>query len=194
MDLTYGAWWHKDEISVCVDHSQYFDCEQEVCSPVSSLAFDVSLLSALQSWDSDYTGVRYRFNLQTSCRGADLVVRWGRSPEYKDPEWLGITRLNVVGTKIESAIIIMNVDEKEWCRDVNIDAGTIRKEGCYAVYDTFVHEVGHVLGLKHSSDPESYMYAQSTTSPLVASNKRKTKEDLKVLRRFYGNPDLTQKK
>jgi predicted Zn-dependent protease len=194
MDLTHSAWWHKDEISVCVDHSQYFDCEQEVCSPVSPIAFDASLLSALAAWDSEYKGVRYHFSLQTSCRDADVVVRWGRSPEYKDPDWLGITRVNTSGNKINSAFIIMNVDEKEWCRDVNLDSGTIRKAGCYSVYDTFIHEVGHVLGLSHSDDPKSLMSPSSTTDPVEASSKTQTKEDLKVLRRFYGNSDLSQKK
>jgi predicted Zn-dependent protease len=88
----------------------------------------------------------------------------------------------------------MNVDEKEWCRDVNLDSGTIRKAGCYSVYDTFIHEVGHVLGLSHSDDPKSLMSPSSTTDPVEASSKTQTKEDLKVLRRFYGNSDLSQKK
>lgn len=195
MDLTYNAWWHKDEITVCLEESIYYSHENSVQSPVSHLGTMTALVSALEVWDNPYLGLRLKFSYQMNCRNSDISVTWGRSTEYTlSDDWLGITRTDYSRNQINSTQIVLNVDEKRWCRDVNIDAGTIRKDGCYSVYDTLVHELGHSIGLNHSSEKTSYMLSSSTDSSGESSIRTVTKEDLRVLKSVYSQNQISQVK
>jgi len=195
MDLTYNAWWHKDEITVCLEDTIYYSHENPVQSPVSQLGTATALISALEVWDDSDLKLRLRFSYQMNCRNPDIRVTWGRSTEYTESDsWLGITRVDFSKRYIRSTEIVLNVDEKSWCSDVNIDSGTIRKNGCYSVYDTLIHEIGHAIGLNHSTDTNSYMFGQSSNEIYEVIRRDVTKEDLRVLRSVYSQNELTQVK
>ncbi len=189
MNLTYNAWWHKDVVEVCLEDKVLYSVGHDVPTPVSRLGTIAALVSALEVWDADPLGLRLRFHYTAYCRDPDIRVSWGRRTEYDAPDWLGITRLTYDGSVLRSARIILNVDEAEWCRDVNLDGGTIRRPGCYAMFDTLVHEMGHAIGLDHSSDPTSYMISASSTRPQSTGARTVTKEDLRVLRDVYATTE-----
>jgi hypothetical protein len=195
MDLTYDAWWHKDEITVCIEDSIYYSAENTIQTPVSRVGTTAALVTALAAWDAEHLGLRLKFSYETRCRNPDIKVTWGRNTEYTvNNEWLGITRVDYTGSTFRSAKIILNVDEKEWCNDVNLDAGTIRHSGCYSVYDTLVHEVGHAIGLNHSSDPNSFMVSSSSANVEKTSRRHITSEDLRVLKSVYSSSEISQTK
>lgn len=193
MDLTYNAWWHKDEITVCLEESIYYSHENSVQSPVSQLGTMTALVSALEVWDDPGLSLRLKFSYQMNCRNPDIKVTWGRHTEY-DGDWLGITRVDYDANRINSTEIVLNLDEKEWCRDVNIDSGTIRKDGCYSVYDTLVHEIGHAIGLDHSTDEKSFMYFNSSDEIYEVIYRSVTREDLHALKKVYSRNQLSQVK
>lgn len=56
---------------------------------------------------------------------------------------------------------------------------------CVSMFNVFVHEFGHVLGLDHSDDPNSVMYS---VMPLGPTRKALTTDDIRAVRELY-QPD-----
>ncbi|HKE15050.1 MAG TPA: matrixin family metalloprotease [Kofleriaceae bacterium] len=117
---------------------------------------------AMTAWRNalDGTGVSMAMNASSgSLVSGDGInsVRWTFDASDPDIEVGLLARTNlsyaVDDGSIEEADIVVNAAEFTW---------TVTRDGCSRQYDlaaTLTHELGHVLGLAHSLDPEATMFA-----------------------------------
>jgi len=120
------------------------------------------LWEALEQWTSD--GEPVRFVRAVSANRADVIGDWvGRLPGRS----LGRTRRQEVGGTSLSARVTLALLARRGrpiAEDVQLGAA--------------LHEVGHLLGLKHERDRRSIMYPEVWASAV-------SPHDLAVLRRLY---------
>jgi predicted Zn-dependent protease len=180
MDLAYGAWWHKDDISICYQESS------SVRSPLTDAAVVGSMARAAAEWSKQEFGLRYRLVITTRCETADIKVLWNRGSAFSTDEWLGMTTSKSSIERILGVTIHLNADDTGWCKGLNPEGGKLRQEGCYSVYDTIVHEVGHALGLDHSEDDKSFMVDWSSPYTSETAIRSVTPADLETLQKYYG--------
>lgn len=89
-----------------------------------------------------------------------------------------VTTYRQRGKGLVDADIVINEQTHRW-RDGGAGDGTT-----YDLGNTLAHEVGHMMGLAHSDDPEATMYAQAF--PSETSKRDLHADDVAGLRALYG--------
>lgn len=110
------------------------------------------------------------------------------APNYGDPRF-GDVRLGAVPMSLDSLAVAIPHDDPvagSWSGDVLFNS-EVNFASIDEVFAVALHEIGHVLGLGHSADPQSPMY-----ETLDASRRTPSAADLQALQGLYGSraPDL----
>ncbi len=107
---------------------------------------------------------------------APICIEWGNYPNPQRPYEVGRT-VNRIRERqgrqwIESSDIILQKNPK-----INVHLDELGRQ--QQLYATFLHEIGHALGLEHTQEPVSIMFHKSLQNVIF------TPEDIAQLHRLY---------
>lgn len=125
------------------------------------------ILESFDAWCSA-SGNKLSYKLETDPARADAVVEWVARPmshveKNRQRSEAGLTTLNYVGDgKIEHALIQIETYDFDKNREV---ADSVIKGVC-------LHELGHAIGMGHSSYVKDIMYFQQTPRQLLSLSPR----------------------
>lgn len=131
--------------------------------------YTITMKHAFSEWDR-LTNGKVRFKYVDSPNTAQIQVYFVKKIKYSDRA-IGLTKTSYVGKNKKMAKAVIYIAEKN---DYGV---SLRKDETYTV---MLHEIGHAIGLEHSSDPKSVMYYAENDIQEISKN------DLRQLRRLYG--------
>lgn len=133
---------------------------------------------AVRQWEAAAFG-QLRLEATSRPDQADIKLLWSDSPVYgrefevghtdralKPPHWIQLVTITLVTHPA-------------------IDQQLSAKQQADRLYVTFLHELGHALGLEHSTDKRSVMYHQGWL------NTQLSRQDTDALRRLYADAQPT---
>lgn len=133
--------------------------------------YSLMMRHGFAEWDR-LTNGNVRFRYVTSPNTAQIQVYFVKQIDQKEHDRaIGMTRTWNVGRekKMSKAIIYIAERDKQ--------GRELRKDQAYT---TILHEIGHAIGLEHSSDPKSAMYYAENDIQEISKN------DLRQLKKLYG--------
>jgi hypothetical protein len=135
--------------------------ERDVALPDWNAVYPLMAERAFNEWQE--AGFPLRFAIVLTQADADMTIRWVDKFGSESGEMIGIAK------KIR--------DEHGWLVSAEIRIATHDRQGKplppELVAGTARHEIGHALGLGHSSAPTDVMYPESNT-PLISAADKKT--------------------
>lgn len=133
--------------------------------------YSLMMKHGFAEWDR-LTNGKVRFKYVNSANVAQIEVRFVKQINQKQHDRaIGLTNTMTVGSDKKMTKAIIYIAEKDR-RGRNL-----RKDEAYTV---ILHEIGHAIGLEHSSDPKSAMYYAENDIQEISKN------DLRQLKKLYG--------
>ncbi len=133
--------------------------------------YSLMMRHGFSEWDR-LTNGNVRFKFVSSPNTAQIQVYFVKQINYeKQDRAIGLTKTLNVGSNKKMAKAIIYIAEKDQ------SGRTLRKDEAYT---TILHEIGHSIGLGHSSDPKSAMYYAENDIQEISKN------DLRQLKKLYG--------
>lgn len=124
---------------------------------------------SFEEW-AKFTDDKMRFYYVPRANSADIEVRFVEKIEEPLSDLtIGLTRTTKYGESINHAVI--------WIADKTLDDKVLNQDIRYVV---MVHEVGHAIGLKHSSDNKSVMFPGANAKMEI------TPTDIAKLKQIYN--------
>lgn len=143
---------------------------------VDDPAFNPEFVSAGEKAFIVWTRASYgliRFQRIYNISQADITVDWTNDPPPNREMEAGNVKLKVINNKIESAQIkILTSSVFDSMRNVQQKIERVKR--------TFLHEIGHSLGLEHSNSSKDIMFHKGM------NNKSLTNNDITRLNSLYG--------
>ena len=158
--------WNRNNFRYCIAARDSEDLPQEVWDNEFKLAFD--------SW-SEITPLTFKqVGIQDEF---DLIIAVGsRRQEGFGQEGGILAWAQVPPTRNFDGILLSKFDLAEnWILPDSKELGIILR--CVAA-----HEIGHLLGLRHSEDPNALMY------PYINNSLKPKSDDIKKIQKLYGKP------
>lgn len=139
----------------------------KVCLPVGSVLdgkYRPYVERACQEWAAA-TNYRLRFVMVTNPADAGLVCKWTNDKSQLHHSFaIGETQHGTNSAGDDQATVYLLLKEDNSINDSEF-------------YDTCLHEIGHAIGLSHSSNPQDVMYnASNTENGLTANDKARARE------------------
>jgi len=135
--------------------------------------FEKAVQTAFSPWERASSGI-IRFEKVYSQTNTDIILEWSNSAVLGREFEAGHSDLKIVGNKIDKAeitILIYPIID----RMASIEARVER------VRRTAVHEIGHVLGLNHSSSNKDVMHHRGINNKNLSAN------DIRRLNELYSS-------
>lgn len=133
--------------------------------------YSLMMKHGFSEWDR-LTNGNVRFKFVSSPNTAQIQVYFVKQINYeKQDRAIGLTKTWNAGSNKKMSKAIIYIAEKDKT------GRTLRKDEAYT---TMLHEIGHSIGLEHSTDPKSAMYYAENDVQEISKN------DLRQLKKLYG--------
>lgn len=170
-----GAKWASNTVTWNFDSGAGFS--EPVTDPYRTV-----ITSALVAW-----GHAANINFQQTADNANANIQIGWSPLQStvDPSDIGLTSYYTTATSQISSATIQLEDPAEDPL-LSTPQGYTWSGSTSTLYQVALHELGHALGLDHSTDPQAIMYPTAqTTNPVLSL------ADVAGMQQLYGAPAST---
>ncbi len=135
---------------------------------------------ALRAWQSASNGgIQFKPLTRHNDTSEGIFIAWSDDTNPQRPYEVGRT-LNQ--THFKKGQLFIYRSDLVLQRNPRINQHLDSEAQCLQLYATFLHEIGHALGLEHTQNPHSVMFYRSL------QNHQFTHEDLAQLQRLYGRP------
>ncbi len=154
--------------------------QEDASVPGYSPEFSSALKDAFSEWSNVSDG-KIAFVFTDKQSEANITCLWtGNKMELGGTKELGLTQTAREGNRIMSATIALYT---------LVDKTELKKEEVLAeAKEVDLHEIGHALGLEHSSQPYDTMYFETTPDGLEFAL---TQRDKKTILALYGDTPQT---
>lgn len=148
----------------------YYDYSAEL-----SAAFQAVVADAFEKW-SDYADIQFEYTAEVAS--ADIALGWDRIDGFDGTLAETIYQYSPVTSELIWAEIRFDVAE-DW-----VMSGDLSSSWQTDFYAVALHEIGHAIGLDHTSDLDSIMYTW------YGSVFDLTGTDITGIQALYGSPEL----